>query len=249
MNTTFQSEVILREADLAYGDLILVSNAHPWNPEYRKEPPYLEGVHRMNGVAAYRLWKLLDELKAQDRIVFVSAYRSREDQRKIYEKILAKKGEEFARRYVALPGCSEHETGLAIDLGERKPDVDFIRPDFSRNGIFKEFRERAAAYGFVERYGKEKESVTGIAYEPWHFRYVGVVHAEAMVRRGMCLEEYTDFLRGAKEETPIAAAGNAVTTVKFFEAKTETRIPLPRDPYRISGNNVDGFVRTTWRKR
>ena len=91
---------------------------------------------------------------------------------------------------MALPGHSEHQTGLAIDLGLRGPEIDFIRPDFPYEGVCQRFRERAADFGFVERYPAGKEAVIGIAHEPWHFRYVGPSHAREMVHRGLVLEEY-----------------------------------------------------------
>lgn len=74
---------------------------------------------------------------------------------------------------MAFPDHSEHQTGLAIDLAEDRPDIDFIRPQFPYEGICRKFRERAAEFGFVERYKSEKQKITGIGAEPWHFRYVG----------------------------------------------------------------------------
>ena len=103
---------------------------------------------------------------------------------------LAENGREFTEQYVARPGCSEHQTGLAIDLGLRLPEIDFIRPYFPYDGLAGRFRQLAAEYGFVERYPQGKEAVCGIAHEPWHFRYVGRPHALIMQKRGLTLEEY-----------------------------------------------------------
>ena len=96
------------------------------------------------------------------------------------------------RKFVAYPGCSEHQTGLAIDLGANLPEIDFICPEFPDTGIFGKFREKAADFGFIERYPKGKEAVTGIGAEPWHFRYVGVPHAAVMKAGGLVLEEYAE---------------------------------------------------------
>lgn len=104
-----------------------------------------------------------------------------------------------AKALRALPACSEHETGLAIDLAANAQDIDFICPEFPRSGICQKFREAAPYYGFVERYAKEKEPVTGISGEPWHFRYVGTPHSEIMARKGMCLEEYVECRRHCEE--------------------------------------------------
>lgn len=140
--------------------------------------------------AARQLNRLMDELDGWRAILPVSGWRSREEQAALYFQSLKENGREFTEQYVAFPGCSEHQTGLAIDLGLIGPEVDFIRPSFPDEGVCRAFRRRAAAYGFVERYPAGKESVTGIACEPWHFRYVGVPHAEEMVRLGAVLEEY-----------------------------------------------------------
>ena len=96
---------------------------------------------------------------------------------------MAESGLAFTHKYVAYPGCSEHQTGLAIDLGKAAGHIDFIRPAFPYDGTCGAFRRAAAAYGFIERYQKGKESLTGIAREPWHFRYVGLPHAAIMMTK------------------------------------------------------------------
>lgn len=144
---------------------------------------------------ARMLCRLLTDLGSKDRIVLVSGYRSHEEQRKIWEDTWEREGEAFTRTYVAKPGHSEHESGLAVDLAENREQIDFICPEFPREGICQEFRERASFYGFTERYPAEKEALTGIGAEPWHFRYVGVPHSMAMEREGMILEEYIAFLK------------------------------------------------------
>ncbi len=115
-----------------------------------------------------------------------------EEQTQIYEDSLRENGGEFTKKFVALPGCSEHQTGLAIDLGLCKEEIDFICPDFPYEGICQKFRQMAPDYGFVERYPAGKEKVTGIGHEPWHFRYVGRPHARIMTDRGLVLEEYLE---------------------------------------------------------
>ena len=140
--------------------------------------------------ATRALEALMAELDGWRFIVPVSGWRSFQEQADIYQSSLAEHGRSFTQKYVALPGHSEHQTGLAIDLGLRGPELDFIRPAFPYEGICQRFRERAADFGFVERYPAGKETVTGIAHEPWHFRYVGPAHARELVRRRLVLEEY-----------------------------------------------------------
>ncbi len=145
--------------------------------------------------AAEALQCLLRHISAGKEIVPVSGYRSNREQRELYRESLKENGAEFTRKYVALPGCSEHETGLAIDLGIRKEEIDFIRPDFPYEGIAAVFRIAAPDYGFIERYPREKEGVTGISHEPWHFRYVGCPHARLITARRLALEEYVEELK------------------------------------------------------
>lgn len=144
------------------------------------------------GPAAAALHALLAQLDAAGRIVPVSGWRSAAEQQALWDASMAENGLAFTQSYVARPGCSEHQTGLAIDLALRRDGVpvDFIRPDFPDDGICGAFRRRAAVYGFVLRYPAGKEGVTGIAHEPWHFRYVGAPHAARMAAAGLCMEEY-----------------------------------------------------------
>lgn len=93
---------------------------------------------------------------------------------------------------VAEPGHSEHNTGLAIDLNG-------VRPEFQYENGYKWLMQHAADYGFVLRYPKEKETITKIMFEPWHYRYVGVENAQKMKELGMCLEEYVDYLAQNEE--------------------------------------------------
>lgn len=140
--------------------------------------------------AVRALSRLMERLDGWKYIVPVSGWRSLREQQAIYDESIREHGPEFTRQFVALPGHSEHQTGLAVDLGLRQEKVDFIRPAFPYQGVCQAFRELAPAYGFIERYPAGKEAVTGIAHEPWHFRFVGTPHAQAMTRAGLVLEEY-----------------------------------------------------------
>lgn len=93
-----------------------------------------------------------------------------------------------AARHVAKPGTSEHELGLAIDFNS----VD--EENFKNTAEAKWLAAHCAEYGFVIRYPEDKESVTGIIYEPWHVRYVGTENAKRMTELNMCLEEYVDYV-------------------------------------------------------
>lgn len=140
--------------------------------------------------AVYALQRIMEQLNGWQFLVPVSGWRSQAEQQRIYEESLRDNGPVFTAQFVAQPGHSEHQTGLAIDLGLLQPEIDFIRPAFPDSEICQRFRDLAPVYGFVERYPAGKEHITGIAHEPWHFRYVGIPHAETMTRKGLTLEEY-----------------------------------------------------------
>ena len=161
-------------------------------------------------------------------------------------------GEAFTNQFVALPGHSEHQTGLAIDLGRNQKKIDFIRPNFPYEGICGDFRKAAPDFGFVERYPKEKETITGIAHEPWHFRYVGYPHSRIMGEHSLTLEEYVNFIKSYREDNRLLYSQEQNTAIEMYyipALKRETTIIIPeQSAYQISGNNVDGFIVTIRRK-
>lgn len=243
--------IILEKEKARTGALQLVNADHPLAGCSTK---YLMPVDvRFPGIlmmrdAANILRLAFEKISAQDLIVPVSGYRSRKEQEAIYEESLQNNGKAFTERYVALPGHSEHQTGLAIDLGLGKAEIDFICPDFPYEGICNEFREISADYGFVERYAKGKERITGISHEPWHFRYVGTPHAKIMEENGMALEEYIEFIREYREDSRLVyqKAADSVMEVYYVPADDDkTLVPVPdTNFYQISGNNAGGFIVT-----
>lgn len=198
--------------------------------------------------AAAMLSGVISRIGAAGEIVPVSGWRSEAEQREIWDGSMRDSGEEFTRKYVALPGCSEHQTGLAIDLALRADNIDFIRPEFPYDGVCGRFRALAADYGFVERYQSGKEGVTGIAAEPWHFRYVGRPHARIMCEMGLCLEEYVEYLRAYPYPERLLEVRGEVYEAEVGFAGARDALGLPDAPYQVSGNNVDGYIYTLWRK-
>lgn len=232
------------------GLLVLVNAEHPIR---RRERPVLAPAAPGSDVlldtrAAAMLKGLISRLGAAGEIVPVSGWRSMREQREIWDGSMAENGTEFTRKYVALPGCSEHQTGLAIDLALRSDNIDFIRPDFPYDGICGRFRALAADYGFIERYQAGKEHITGIAAEPWHFRYVGRPHARLMSDNGLCLEEYVELLRSYPYPERLLETRGGVYEADVGFAFAKSKLELPDAPYQISGNNVDGYIYTLWRK-
>ena len=232
------------------GLLVLVNAEHPIR---RRERPVLAPAAPGSDVlldtrAAAMLTGLISRLGAAGEIVPVSGWRSMRKQREIWDGSMAENGTEFTRKYVALPGCSEHQTGLAIDLALRSDNIDFIRPDFPYDGICGRFRALAADYGFIERYQAGKEHINGIAAEPWHFRYVGRPHARLMSDNGLCLEEYVELLRSYPYPERLLETRGGVYEADVGFAFAKSKLEPPDAPYQISGNNVDGYIYTLWRK-
>ena len=232
------------------GLLILVNAEHPI--QHMERPilaPAVPGSDiLLDTRAAAMLSGLISRIGAAGEIVPVSGWRSEAEQREIWDGSMSESGEEFTRKYVALPGCSEHQTGLAIDLALRVDNIDFIRPEFPYDGVCGRFRALAADYGFVERYQGGKEGVTGIAAEPWHFRYVGRPHARIMCEMGLCLEEYVEYLRAYPYPERLLEVRGEVYEAEVGFAGARDALGLPDAPYQVSGNNVDGYIYTLWRK-
>lgn len=203
----------------------------------------------LSSCASKQLNLLIESLQASQKIVPVSGYRSKSEQEQIYQDSIRENGLDFTQCYVALPDCSEHQTGLAIDLAEKKAEIDFIRPEFPRNGLFGKFRALAAQYGWIERYLAGKESITGISAEPWHFRYVGHPHAVLIQRFGMVLEEYIGFIKQYTYHGQhlLFKTGPEVYEICYLPVSDAVTLSVPDWPLSLSGNNVDGVI-LTWRR-
>ena len=113
----------------------------------------------------------------------VSGYRSYQTQASIYNSYVQRWGQEYTDTVSARPGHSEHQTGLAFDVGELTSSYGE-----TKEGIW--LRNNCQKYGFIIRYPKGKENITGYAYEPWHIRYVGVDVATYIMKHDLTLEEY-----------------------------------------------------------
>lgn len=202
--------------------------------------------------AAALLENLMEQINGWQYIAPVSGWRSNDEQQQIWDDSLAENGLAFTQTYVAVPGHSEHQTGLAIDLALKQKNIDFICPDFPYEGICQKFRDMAPDYGFIERYPKGRENITGIGHEPWHFRYVGVPHAKIMTENGLVLEEYMDFIKNYEygSKPYILSVNGRKISVSYLPLTNKNGTRLMIDDsfiYSISGNNFDGFIMTEWR--
>ncbi|AKR13081.1 VanY-A/VanY-F/VanY-M family D-Ala-D-Ala carboxypeptidase [Bacillus thuringiensis] len=157
-----------------------------------------------------------------------SGYRDFQEQRQLYE--------EMGSDYALPPGYSEHNLGLSLDVGstqekmEKAPEGKWIE-------------ENVWKHGFVLRYPKNKSNITGIQYEPWHIRYVGLPHSAIMQEKKFTLEEYLDFLK-EKKEISTNVEGEEYK-VSYYKVSNNTTINVPiNQHYEISGNNMDGVIVT-----
>ena len=151
------------------------------NKKYHLPANYNPGVNKEAYEALKRLQN--DASNAGYGLPLLSGFRSYNDQKYLFNSYVAKDGEALASTYSARPGQSEHQTGLAFDIGK-------ISDSFgdTPSGIW--LRDNAHKYGFIIRYLKGKESITGYKYEPWHVRYVGENAATEIYNMGVTLEEY-----------------------------------------------------------
>lgn len=182
-------------------------------------------------------------------ILIYGGYRSTEFQQSLYDADLLETGSEESTR-VAKAGYSEHETGLAFDL-TTYPDYDF-----QGQGDYAWFTENCYKYGLIVRYPENKEQITKIQYEPWHFRYVGIPHAYYMTKNNLCLEEYIDMIitqyyyQADKHLEFTDDNGNEyeVYFVLSDDTSDVTTIPVPTGKkFEVSGTNVNGFIVTVYK--
>jgi len=168
---------------------VCVENVYPENRMMEKQ-----------AAAQYR--EMYDAARKSDKdveleLIPFSAYRSTAQQKANFDSEVGAlenaglgRGEAIERALLSiqLPGCSEHETGLAIDITRK--GVWRTDPGFDGSREFKWLEENAQDYGFILRYPRGKQAVTGVEFEPWHWRYVGVEEAKKIKESGQCLEEY-----------------------------------------------------------
>lgn len=249
--------ITLSKEKVHFGNLLLVNAKSPMQVMNENDlmPITAEAPNVLLKREVGNILKMIFEKEGySDKIIPVSGYRSAGEQRDIYKTSLRDNGENFTRKFVALPNHSEHQTGLAIDLALKKEDIDFICPEFPYDGVCDEFRKAAPLYGFIERYPDGKEQITGIAHEPWHFRYVGYPHSEIMTENKLTLEEYIEFIKQFLWENNHLRIHRNEKNIEVFYAAAGvtgmTTITLPeKTVYQVSGNNVDGFIVTLWENR
>ena len=187
--------------------------------------------------------KMMDDFHAKtgnENTAIVSAFRGYDRQQEILNEYVSLVGRAEATRWAALPGHSEHHTGLAVDLGVYSAGS---YRTFMGKDTYEWIYKNAHLYGFILRYPQEKTEITKTIYEPWHYRYVGEPHAYIIYKNDLCLEEYMELIKEHTHDDPyIAAIGDDEYEIYFTR---DSKLLLPDGcEYNISGNNIDGFIVT-----
>ncbi|MEK4760146.1 VanY-A/VanY-F/VanY-M family D-Ala-D-Ala carboxypeptidase [Viridibacillus sp. FSL E2-0187] len=242
-STNTEKKEITKE-QIYKGDLLLVNKDYPvqkdsiksdiinlfQNKELVSGFVILDRNLRLSKEIVYKFLKVVDaaEKDGVSHFLISSSYRDFDEQSELYQKM--------GSNYALPAGYSEHNLGLSLDVGstqmkmEKAPEGKWIEQE-----VWK--------YGFVLRYPKNKTNITGIQYEPWHIRYVGLPHSAIMHKKKLTLEEYLDFLKENKEIS-INAEGKDYM-VSYYEISKSRTIDVPVNKYYdISGNNVDGVIVT-----
>ncbi|MCR8659624.1 M15 family metallopeptidase [Paenibacillus endoradicis] len=161
--------------------------------------------------------------------ILSSGYRNKEKQASLYN--------EMGPAYALPAGYSEHNVGLSLDIGsslgkmEDAPEGQWLR-------------KHASDFGFILRYPEDKVDITGIQYEPWHFRYVGLPHSVIMSDHNWVLEEYLDYI--SENTTLMTSINGEKYIVDYYAFEKELKIKVPSNhSYTISGDNMNGIIVTS----
>ncbi|WHY19325.1 M15 family metallopeptidase [Paenibacillus sp. G2S3] len=238
---------VVTQDQVYQGDLLLVNKQYPVHEDSVKSDivtlsdqkdliqgyGLLDNSIRLSESVAHTFNKMIKaaEKDGVNHFLISSGYRDFEEQEQLYEE----KGSDYA-----LPAqYSEHNLGLSLDIGSSQSEM-------SKAAEGKWLEKNAWKYGFILRYPKDKTEITGIKYEPWHFRYVGLPHSAIIHEKGIVLEQYLDLL---KENSEISTVVDGKTyTVSYYPVSGYTSIKIPKEgQYKTSGDNMDGVIVTTFR--
>lgn len=188
-NGSFVMNVTVSDCKNAQG-LTYINGVLVVNKTYSLPDNYNPGVDDEANAALQNMFRAA---KADGvTLEIISGFRSYDRQTQLYNNYVSRDGVAAADRYSARAGHSEHQTGLAFDLNS-------LEESFGETKEGKWLKEHCHEYGFIIRYPKEKEEITGYMYEPWHVRYLGETVAKSVTESGLCLEEYLNVTSAYKE--------------------------------------------------
>lgn len=183
----------LPDVDPTSWELILANSSHSIE-EYAPPLAQVEGMDVDERIVG-PLTDFIAAARAEGLSVYLSsAYRDYNNQAYLFNRKVEQYGnEEEAAAIVARPGTSEHQTGLACDITDQYYELK--NSSLEDTALYRWMSKHCQDYGFIVRYPKDNEDVTGIIYEPWHFRYVGKEAAGYIMEHGLCLEEFLDLYK------------------------------------------------------
>lgn len=181
--------------------LILVNYASPLPKDYQiPELTELRNGHKVDSRIYPELQQMMDDARAEGLDPLIcSSYRTWDKQEELFEEktegylsdgYAREEAEELASKWVARPGTSEHQAGLALDIVDAS--YQLLDEEQEQTQVQKWLMKHCAEYGFILRYPTQKSDVTGVSYEPWHYRYVGKEAAKEIMEQGITLEEYLE---------------------------------------------------------
>lgn len=260
------------------GQFVLVNYAHLYSYTNETETePITENEYLLTDrddiELPSRITQVLTELSKAfyehcgDRLYVTSGYRTEQYQQQLYDNYVIDHGEEMAKIYVALPGASEHHTGFAVDLST--VDGDLQRTPLEYHPDREWFAEICSDYGFILRYPIGSEQITHVAYEPWHFRYLGIPVAHAVTALGITYEEFIEQIKQYSPQTGMLFVKDADIefdrengyidvayydeiertvsltdgyVIYFVPEQQQIMIPSIITDYIVSGTNDGGFI-------
>lgn len=227
------------------GDLLLVNKDHPVPKGLHPETEAVSLIRNAELIDGFGVLdnKVLLSPQMADRFAAMvkaageeginhflisSGYRDEQKQDELYRQMGSR---------LALPaGYSEHNLGLSLDIGSSQAEMN-LAPE----GQW--LKENAWKYGFILRYPDDKTAITGIQFEPWHFRYVGLPHSAIIQENGFVLEQYMDYLK-EQQSVSLTVQGQNYHVFYYPVSEDQTiRVPAQGE-YEISGNNMDGIIVT-----
>ncbi len=228
-------------------NLILVNRTHPLPDDFEVELKSIGGGHKIDARAYDDYMDMVQAARKEGVYVYVtSSYRSMDKQISLHEAKIEEgvmmgysyeKSKERAAEVVAVPGTSEHQAGLALDF----VSAEYRRLDEKQENTkgFQWLRDNCYDYGFILRYPNGKTEVTGIIYEPWHFRYVGKKAAMEIKISGQTLEEYLGAIPISKG-TPVEYDSNIMKKGKKQAASTTPAVPPVTEDVEPGGEENGG---------
>ena len=202
MVSSAQKTVVTPDVSKDDWNLILVNENSPIPESFEPKLEKIEGGKLVDTRIVPALTKMFHAMRAEGLDPMVcSGYRTIEKQHNLFEEDIqtqVRAGKTYdqafykAKEYTALPGASEHHTGLAVDIVGRSHQNLNLAQSKTREALW--LAEHSAEYGFILRYPADKTEETGIAYESWHFRYVGKEAAKYITDNQLALEEFIDML-------------------------------------------------------